>query len=696
MNSLMQMLFNTYDNDNDNIIHNIINYTANATDNSDKSKFINSLKMIFKNLYDNKDKNNIVNTYTDTNFNQTYKASYPNDEYIVIKTFYDEYYRYCYPGIDLNRQQDPTELFLCISKKFEEIKESMFNFNQFKVTHTETNWCNITSTPTASDISKNEDYTSITLKHDNTNALLSTIIQNNQNPEQLETQTGTCTNPNKSYKQIKYTSSSKYLILNLNRLVNGEFKRQLDSQGNQVYMKNADGTILVDSAGNQRPAWIQPNNIKYEYIVGFENIITIKQSDNSTKTYEFQGCIVHMGSFSGGHYIYYKLINDKYVKYSDSNVSQEAEIPWKRELEQNGVVYLYKLTDAPKKPVQSTQPKPHAEPATVNIIIEKQILEKKQKNDETKKLLQTELTRKLNEERKPSTLTIHETIPAAPSKPTSKQILDDGLNILNFITHAYNQQLTFNSDSIVEKSIHLNMIEYSDNSKFDPNNPYFDFTIFQNALQLAHIQFIDWYIYTNYDTSKKDLLELFDPAKGKYYYDYSILIQTGDKWTACNVKYNGNTATAKFNDNITSTFTRNDHEQFKTFIDKIIEKISGENSKNNDSNSGGRTYAGGGGLDKVIYIFQYSPDTVKYDADGNHVVENSIVNKLVVDNSSDVKLITKTNSVNTIPIIPFESTELTEINKLITNKTLNVKRQTYITNQSYLTNIKPYINQISK
>ena len=47
-----------------------------------------------------------------------------------------------------------------------------------------------------------------------------------------------------------------------------------------------------------------------------------------------------------------------------------------------------------------------------------------------------------------------------------------------------------------------------------------------------------------------------------------------------------------------------------------------------------------------------------------------------------------TSSSVPLPINPiFTTIELTEIQTLITNKTLNLKRQTHITNKSYLTNI---------
>ena len=94
------------------------------------------------------------------------------------------------------------------------------------------------------------------------------------------------------------------------------------------------------------------------------------------------------------------------------------------------------------------------------------------------------------------------------------------------------------------------------------------------------------------------------------------------------------------------------------------------------------------------YILLYRKvDESEYTSIGEiHIAGNPVVNTgpVIPGSVTSSAISTSTPSINILP------DELTQINQMITTNTLNPKRQTHITDGSYLTNITQYINQISK
>jgi len=63
-------------------------------------------------------------------------------------------------------------------------------------------------------------------------------------------------------------------------------------------------------------------------------------SVNST-LYRMKGCIFHIGGLNGGHYIYYNLINNKWVRFDDENINDVINQDEINNIINKGYVYLY-------------------------------------------------------------------------------------------------------------------------------------------------------------------------------------------------------------------------------------------------------------------------------------------------------------------------------------------------------------------
>ena len=63
------------------------------------------------------------------------------------------------------------------------------------------------------------------------------------------------------------------------------------------------------------------------------NTITI----NDTK-YNIKGCIMHMGSLNGGHYVYFHKFDDNWTKFNDEMISSTNE---EDDIKKYGYIYLY-------------------------------------------------------------------------------------------------------------------------------------------------------------------------------------------------------------------------------------------------------------------------------------------------------------------------------------------------------------------
>jgi len=53
--------------------------------------------------------------------------------------------------------------------------------------------------------------------------------------------------------------------------------------------------------------------------------------------YEIKGCIMHMGSLNGGHYVYFHKIDNKWVIFNDESISNVNNT----NIQNNGYIYTY-------------------------------------------------------------------------------------------------------------------------------------------------------------------------------------------------------------------------------------------------------------------------------------------------------------------------------------------------------------------
>jgi ubiquitin carboxyl-terminal hydrolase 36/42 len=97
--------------------------------------------------------------------------------------------------------------------------------------------------------------------------------------------------------------------------------------------------------------FIALKRFEHEYIKQFNKMKTSKINTNITVPnitsinnigYELKGCIYHMGSINGGHYVYYHKFNNsdkiQWVEFNDSNVRDINNI---NDIINKGYIYLY-------------------------------------------------------------------------------------------------------------------------------------------------------------------------------------------------------------------------------------------------------------------------------------------------------------------------------------------------------------------
>lgn len=86
--------------------------------------------------------------------------------------------------------------------------------------------------------------------------------------------------------------------------------------------------------------WIrQLNRIKTTKIVN--DILMPDAISLDEINYRMRGCIFHMGGLNGGHYVYYNMINDKWIKFDDETISSVDNANEINAIINKGYVYLY-------------------------------------------------------------------------------------------------------------------------------------------------------------------------------------------------------------------------------------------------------------------------------------------------------------------------------------------------------------------
>jgi ubiquitin C-terminal hydrolase len=102
--------------------------------------------------------------------------------------------------------------------------------------------------------------------------------------------------------------------------------------------------------GRPKYLFIELKRFEHEWIKQFNKTKTTKitndilMPDNiqmENIQYTIKGCIFHMGGVNGGHYIYYNLVNNKWVKFNDENISDVINENEINDIKNKGYVYLY-------------------------------------------------------------------------------------------------------------------------------------------------------------------------------------------------------------------------------------------------------------------------------------------------------------------------------------------------------------------
>lgn len=102
--------------------------------------------------------------------------------------------------------------------------------------------------------------------------------------------------------------------------------------------------------GKPKYLFIALKRFEHEWIRQLNRIKTTKITNDITmppgisvnqSLYRMKGCIFHIGGLNGGHYVYYNLINDKWVKFDDESINDVINQDEINNIINKGYVYLY-------------------------------------------------------------------------------------------------------------------------------------------------------------------------------------------------------------------------------------------------------------------------------------------------------------------------------------------------------------------
>jgi len=102
--------------------------------------------------------------------------------------------------------------------------------------------------------------------------------------------------------------------------------------------------------GTPKYLFIALKRFEKEWIREIESIKTTKITNDinmpsgisvNATSYKMKGCIFHDGSLKGGHYIYYNLINDKWIRFDDQKINDVINQDEINNIVNKGYVYLY-------------------------------------------------------------------------------------------------------------------------------------------------------------------------------------------------------------------------------------------------------------------------------------------------------------------------------------------------------------------
>ena len=115
---------------------------------------------------------------------------------------------------------------------------------------------------------------------------------------------------------------------------------------NNCKIKGAAKKKLIIN-GSPKYLFISLKRFEHEWIKQINRIKTTKITNDITMpmdvkindtNYKMKGCIYHMGGLGGGHYVYYNLINGKWIIFNDENISDANN---DNDIINKGYVYLY-------------------------------------------------------------------------------------------------------------------------------------------------------------------------------------------------------------------------------------------------------------------------------------------------------------------------------------------------------------------